>query len=362
MQATRVEAAVTSELEELHLEHGESAAAAAGICGQHFSAPPTSKATLDLPALVAPLLLQRSPAARLLYWKLLLLPLPALQAAHGAGQAELQRLQQLHRWVSLQLHCGQLVKLGACDSAYVEGPVSLHGPGNGSTSNADGSVMAELSVCTATLSSACDGSIDSTALAGTSALVIAVPGGSLASPNLHQWAPFFHSMTEVIPVLLVAGTNSAAQQWQEAITSGHLQSARPVHVISVQAPARAAKGSVQQQRQDYIAPIAYSKQQLAQGLRWLAAHAPPQPLLKVRGLIAGSAARTLLYPWWCALWLVSCTLGLHQWQVCVCRYCLWKCWQATRFQRLPFRFSAPQQQQQAVRWQPSFCAMRCSKR
>jgi hypothetical protein len=63
---------------------------------------------IDLPALAAPLLLQRSPAARTLYWKLLLAPLPPLHAGSGiaARQPEQQRLHHLHSWLALQLRCG----------------------------------------------------------------------------------------------------------------------------------------------------------------------------------------------------------------------------------------------------------------
>ena len=73
---------------------------------------------LDLPSLIAPLLVQRSPSADALYWKVVLL------GTAGAAQQAQQQLSVLGRWLALQLSRGRLVGSPA-GSAYVEGPVTL---------------------------------------------------------------------------------------------------------------------------------------------------------------------------------------------------------------------------------------------
>ena len=278
--------AIADELEDLQLG-GSNASGAATPSPTAIAA---ARGAIDLPALAAPLLLQRSPAARTLYWKLLLAPLPPLHAGSGiaARQPEQQRLQHLHSWLALQLRCGRPVA-ASTGSAFVEGPVSLRMAVNG-----DGAVTATADLATCVVSPNSTGGC-SGALSGASGIILAVPGGSAAaSPQqlqqqLQQWS----SAAVPLPTLLVAGTDAAAQLWQEAASASHLPPGGPVLVVSVvsvqeelaaaaisSAATHSAWGSAQQGTG--AAPATYSRQRLVQGLRWVAAHSPPQPMLKVR--------------------------------------------------------------------------------
>ena len=274
---------MADELEDLQLGGSDAAGAAAAHSPRAIAA---ARGAIDLPALAAPLLLQRSPAARTLYWKLLLAPLPPRHAGSGGGprQPEQQRLQHLHSWLALQLRCGRPVA-AASGSAFVEGPVNLRVTANG---GGTGTGSADLATCVATPHSTGSGS---GALAGASGIILAVPGGAAAAPQqLHQQLEQWSSAAVPLPTLLVAGTDAAAQLWQEAASAGSLSLAGPVLVISVQeelagaaavssSPSQTAWGSP---HQGTGAAPAHSRQRLVQGLRWVAAHSPPQPMLKVR--------------------------------------------------------------------------------
>ena len=275
-------AAMADELEDLQLGGGNDAGAAA----HSAAAVAAARGAIDLPALAAPLLLQRSPAARTLYWKLLLAPLPPLHAGSGiaARQPEQQRLHHLHSWLALQLRCGRPVAASS-GSAFVEGPVSLRMAANGGGA---ATATADLATCVAAPNSTGGGSV---ALAGASGVILAVTGGAAASPQkLQQQMQQWSSAAVPLPTLLVAGTDTAAQQWQEAVSASRLPSGGPVLVISVQeelaaeavSPATTQKAWGSPQQGAGAAPATYSRQRLVQGLRWVAAHSPAQPILKVR--------------------------------------------------------------------------------
>lgn len=289
LQVARAEAAVTAELEELQLDTNNAPAAVKRL--QH---PAGRGAAIDLPSLGAPLLLQRSPAARRLYWKLLLVP--PLWSACSGGLAERQQLQHLHSWLAMQLQRGRSLATAAAGSAFVEGPLHLQVPASSSSSFG---CAEELTVCLTSLgaagssghASSSSSSINAAgaALAGCSAVILAVPGGSssssIAGQHLQQWLPLLSSVTAALPLLLIAATDAAAHEWQEAVAGGGLSLPGPVHVISVQQAAAESRAVEACKRTivnaQHRTPAAYSRQQLVKALRWLAAHAPPQPVLKV---------------------------------------------------------------------------------
>lgn len=272
---------MASDLEGLQLGGTEPEA---GIGAQQATAAAAARAAIDLPSLAAPLLLQRSPAARTLYWKLLLAPVPAANTAGDGAAGERLRLQQLQSWLALQLHCKRLVAASS-GSACAEGPLALQFPSNGGGREP---VAAELTVCVVSPASSSSGA-GGIAVAGASGIVLAVSGApsSGAAQHLHQWLPPPSCAALQLPLLLVAASDAAAQQWQQAVTASSAALPGPVHVLSVQdvaapAPQGAPAGAQQRGR-----PVAFSKQRLVQGLRWLAAHAPRQPVLKVRQGSAG---------------------------------------------------------------------------
>lgn len=243
--------------------------------------PPASKAAIDLAALAAPLLLQRSLAARSLYWKILLAPPPVLHASSRLWGPEQQRLQHLHSWLALQLQRGRLLQ-AASASAYVEGPLALR---IGTADAAD--VVAELSTCLAVPDSRAQ-HCGSAALAGASGIVLALPTSRAGHREVQQRLPLPSSMAARLPVLLVAATDVAAQHWREEIAASRLAFTGPVQVVSVEEGAQgaawlsAAAAAGSNSGELAVEPAAYSQQRLVEGLRWLAAHSPPQPVLKVR--------------------------------------------------------------------------------
>lgn len=269
---------MASELKDLHL-NGSEAAAGESAASMQQTAHLAARGAIDLAAVVAPLLLQRSPAARNLYWKVVLAPVAWV--ASGCSSTELKMLQHLHSWLALQLQCGRPVPTAAPGFVYVEGPVSLPVPARSSSSAAG-----ELTMCLASPSGSSTGtSAASTALAGASGVVMAVAGSSADGGSLQQWQPLLSSIRTPLPTLLLAGNEAEAQQWRQAVAAGTLTFPGPALVHCVQEGAAAGSSSSGQARssiQKRSAPAGYSRQQLVQGLRWLAAQAPPQPVLKVR--------------------------------------------------------------------------------
>lgn len=241
---------------------------------------PASKPAIDLAALAAPVLLQRSLAARSLYWKVLLAPPPVLHASSRLWGPEQQRVQHLHSWMALQLQRGRLLQT-ASGSAYVEGPLALR---VGAAEAAE--VVAELATCLAIPDSSTQ-HCSSAALAGASGIILALPTSRAGHREVQQRLPLPSSMAARLPVLLVAATDAAAQHWREEIAASRLAFTGPVQVVSVQEGAlgaawRSAAAAVGgSSNQPVVEPAAYSQQRLIEGLRWLAAHSPPQPVLKV---------------------------------------------------------------------------------
>lgn len=246
-----------------------------------------ARGTVDLAALAAPLLLQRSPAARNLYWKLVLAP---AACACELSLAERQELQHLHSWLGLQLQCGRPAPTADSGTVYVYGPVSLDVP---VTTGTNTLAAGELTVCVASPSGSSAGaSAASSFLAGASGVVMAVAGDSAGGGSLSHWQLLLRSIRAPLPTLLVAGNEAAAQHWRQALSAGGLTFPGPVLVACVQRGAAAGSSSPGQASSSRGSistpmrrvPASYSRQQLVHGLRWLAALAPSQPVLKVRAV------------------------------------------------------------------------------
>ncbi len=271
---------MASELEDLRLDGGEAAVCQSAV-GSQQTAATQGRGAIDLAALAAPLLLQRSPAARNLYWKIVLAPVA--WCASGDSSAKWQALYHLHSWLALQLQCGRPAPTADPGTVYVEGPVPLQVPASRSRRLAAG----ELTVCLASPSGSNAGiSAASTALAGASGVIMAVTGSGADEISMQQWQPLLSKMR--IPILLVAGNEAAAQQWRQAVAAGRVPFPGPVQVSCVQEGATAGSCSSGQASNKsgsstHTGGVAssYSRQQLLQGLRWLGAQAPPQPVLKV---------------------------------------------------------------------------------
>lgn len=317
-----------------------------GMQAPTATAATAAKGPIDLPALAAPLLLQRSPAARTLYWKVLLAPPPVLHASSLLWGPEQQRLQHLHSWLSLQLHCGRPVQ-AASGSAYVEGPLALRIDGG-----AAAEVVAELATCLSCPDSSTQ-HCGTTALAGASGILMAVPAGRSGHRELQQRLPLPSSMAARLPTLLVASTHAAAQHWEAEIAASRLAFTGPVQVMSVQDGVAAAAAFGSSAAGQAAEPTAYSRQRLVQGLRWLAAHSPPQPVLKV-----GCAAVGCRIAGWCCPQLASSPAHTR---LVTCRLPLWKRWPATPWLPPWRRCGGRRRTRRAACLRRSCCAAPCSK-
>ena len=279
--------------------------------------------------MAAALLLQRSPAARTLYWKVVLAPLPEHAGGGGgggawqAGQHNQQLQHHLHSWLALQLQCGRPVG-AACGSAFVEGPLPLHAAAAGGGDDGGSgrsSAVAELSTCVAVPASGSGSSVWASALAGASGVVVALPTGPIIDAGVvqqvQQWLPQRPGPgpgAEALPALLVAASDAAAEQWQQQLSSSGSCCDGPVQVLSVQEVASGAaaavdalvgssNGSCNGIDSSSAAHPRFSRQQLVRGLRWLAAQAPPQPMLRVStGRALELACHGTIATGWGAAW------------------------------------------------------------
>ena len=233
---------------------------------------PAAAATqaIDLASLAAPLLLQRSPAAGTLYWKLVLAP--SQGALVGSNSSQLELLQHLHCWLALQLQQGRPVRM-PLSSAFVEGPVVVSTAGRSCAAT-----TAEITICLASPDSDSGGC--AAALAGASGVVVAVPSKTSDVFELQHQLQLCRTATP-LPILLVAASDEAAQAWQRQIDHAELPPGAALHVVSVHETAAARCGSKSAGGMQCPERTAYSRQRLIQGLCWLAAHAPLQPILKV---------------------------------------------------------------------------------
>lgn len=237
-----------------------------------------SRGAQDLASSIAPFLAQNNPGVRSLFWKAAVLGSSSGGGSRSTGAtatSSSSSSDSLLRWLQLQLSCGKLSSASS-GSTYVDGPVEIelrHGH--------DALGTAVLKTCTAmppaisfsstssTSSSNNSRSLYKSALAGASGVIFAASGDETAAAlfarNLVAALP---AAAPAVPVLLVAAGEEQAQLWLHTWleTLGSTLYNAKVHAISVSTSENS---------------LIYSKTQLAQGLRWLAASAPPQPVLAV---------------------------------------------------------------------------------
>lgn len=224
---------------------------------------------LDLASLAAGLLRRRSPASEALYWKLVV-----LAGGHATGPAA-SEAGTLLQWLRLQLGCGRPAQpAGAAGTVYVEGPLDLE-PAQGG-----GGCALRLSTCLAWPNGRSQPG--TAALAGAAGIVLAVggpPNGASAGTGLGALFEALPRGAPALPVLVLASAPAAAEQWELAAAAA---APHPTMVVSVAAEQRGQREGVDAA----AAAPAFSQSALARGLRWLAANAPPQPLLVVTRLEA----------------------------------------------------------------------------
>lgn len=245
--------------------------AAQGLQGLNLAggAQQAQRAALDLPALLAPLLAQRSPHTQALLWKVVL-------AAAGGGHSPNTIVAQQHteqrallQWLRLQLSGGSVAP-SPSGSVHVQGPVSLSA--GGATLDQELTTCVHLPAMTSTPLPP-PPRAGASALAGASAVIVAAPPGASANcvQSVLQALPPLAPRLPVL-VLLPGAEAAAAGELQSAIVEQQAGGAqRLVHVISISAAQRPAASR----------SAVYSTQELVQGLRWLAGNAPPQPALSI---------------------------------------------------------------------------------
>ena len=289
---------------------GASAASAAVVVrprGQTTQAPAPAGRRLDLPALVASLLLQRAaPAAgeEALYWKVVLLP-------GSPGSVTASQRQLLH-WLRLHLSSGRVLPLStggwrvapwpsgamsaapillalhvlhplprACDhlagmhSLCCAGTAFLDGPVKVSMSGASNGRLPQLSTCILVPHSALSSTISSSMLAGASGVIFAA--GSPDISIMQQLAPRLPPGM-ALPLLVLATTAAAAKPW-EALAASSPSPMRVVRVEGEHHDSRAGAHSAPQ-------AAAFSQGRLVEGLHWLVSQAPEQPALEVGAAVA----------------------------------------------------------------------------
>jgi len=234
----------------------------------------SGRGALDLASLIASLLAQNNPGVQTLFWKV-----AVLGSSLGSGSSKSTEgptptsSDSLLRWLQLQLSCGKLSSTSS-GSIHVDGPVEIE-----LRRGYDPLGSAVLKTCTAmppassfsgsSASSNISSSSYKSALAGASGIVLAASGdekaAALSARNLVAALP---AAAPAVPVLLIAAGEEQAQLWLHTWleTLGSTLHNAKVHAISVSTNENS---------------LIYSKTQLAQGLRWLAARAPPQPVLAV---------------------------------------------------------------------------------
>jgi hypothetical protein len=226
---------------------------------QRLIAAAASSEATNLASVAAQLLSQRNPGASALYWKLVLMP---QQRKHNSNLVHVEELQHLHSWLALQLQQGQHAEQPSCAALEQVNLIPQT------------TLSAKFMPNVATWCALPDHSIAShmAAGAGASGLVYAAPS-NLDRCHWHWISQPSWSASTDLPVLLVVASDAAARAWRQDINRSGSPFRGSVHVLSVQGFCAADSNS--QQR---VQP--YDRQRLLYGLKWLAAHSPPQPNLK----------------------------------------------------------------------------------
>jgi hypothetical protein len=238
------------------------------------------RGALDLPRLVAPLLLLRSPAAQSLFWKVAVVGGGGGGEGSGGGGGAPALQRSLLRWLGVQLSGGR-VAASPSGAAHLQGPVSL------SVNGAAGA--AELLTCVALPPAAAAGPppAGSAALAGAAGVILATaaPGAASAVAEVLRALPAGAPPVPLLVLVVAAAAAAAAAAGAQADDGAAL----PQLQASVErlAPGRAVRVmSVSDARAPSASPAGapFSAPALVQGLRWLAGNAPPQPALSVTRL------------------------------------------------------------------------------
>ncbi len=217
----------------------------------------SSRGAIDLASLVAPLLAQNNPGVQSLFWK------AAVLGTTSTTMSTRTTCDSLLRWVQLQLSCGKLSSASS-GSIYIDGPVEVE-----LRRGDDALGSAVLKTCTALPLVNSSSSSYTCALAGASGVIIAASGDEKAAASAaHKLVAALPPAAPAVPVLVVAAGEEQAQLWLHTWleTLGSTLHSAKVHATSVSTTENS---------------LIYSKAKLAQGLRWLAARAPPQPVLAV---------------------------------------------------------------------------------
>lgn len=222
------------------------------------------RGALDLASLLAPLLAQNNPGTRSLFYKVAVLG--NSNPKDGSGRSNSTN-NHLLKWLHLQLSCGKIAP-SAAGSVYLDGPVEIELRRGGSSAGS-----AVLRTCVSVPPPAAGLSSANSALAGASGVIIACAGGEeVARATAKEVAALLSPAAPALPVLLVGSSDDQAQGWLRTWQENCPHS-QP-HAISVSSGNNTNSG--------VVAP--YSISQLVQGLRWLAARAPVQPVLAVTRL------------------------------------------------------------------------------
>jgi chemotaxis protein histidine kinase CheA len=245
------------------------------------AAGPSGRRPVDLAALCAPLLARRSPEAKTLYWKVVVVS----DGSVGGGPLS---ASSVCRWLSLVLSGGHLA-VSAAGSAFVYGPVLIRK--DGMVEEDGGTAEAELTTCALVAPSGAALDANGAVLAGAGGIVAAVgagvdgDGGALAS--------LLQSLSNLprIPVLFVSAMQGGADAW--VAVASNIAPGVPVSAISIVKASDEAVGP-SPVGTFTVGPFtpAFSREQLERGLKWLSANAPPQPSLAVARL--ENAARDAL--------------------------------------------------------------------
>ena len=226
------------------------------------------RGALDLAPLLAPLLAQRNPETRSFIWKVAVL---ASNQESNMPTSNGTLTSHLLRWLHLKLSCGRIAASAAMGSVYVDGPIEIElrrGSGGSLKSSAAASLMTCVSVSPPSQNISSAGK----ALAGASGIIIAAADGeNTAMKTISELTAVLPPAAPALPVLLVATSDDQAQIWRSTWQT-HCPH-YPSHAISVVSANNSSSTG-----------MVYSRTQLVQGLRWLGARSPIQPVLSVARL------------------------------------------------------------------------------
>jgi len=222
------------------------------------------RTSIDLVPLLGPLLAQRSPRAQNIYWKVSIVGPPANSTkAHSTASGP---AQQILTWLRVQMSSG--IRMHSFPGTAFVNRVSLTPSTAATVGSRHCPASVHLRTCAAFPK---DGSPENWSMAGVAAVIIAA-AGNVDVAMLHNLGKSLPSAGPAVPILLIAVTEVEGQQWAAAWLN--IAPRHPCRVVSMMNP-----GSI-----IHSSALQLSQQVLVQGLRWLAANAPPQPVLTISRL------------------------------------------------------------------------------